>query len=156
MHKHKTGAWIRASVKLGLLASGSEDDDLDQRLERYATCIGLAFQVQDDILGIWGDENVTGKSAASDLVEGKNSLPILFGIGKKSKFSNRWSEGPLRAEEVAEFAAELEREGARSFAEHTAREQTDKALMFLEEANSGGEAGAALLELANKLLGRAN
>ena len=42
--------------------------------------VGLAFQVQDDILGIWGDERATGKSAASDLVEGKNSLPVLHGL----------------------------------------------------------------------------
>jgi geranylgeranyl pyrophosphate synthase len=49
--------------------------------------LGLAFQVQDDILGIWGDEAVTGKSAASDLVEGKNSLPVLYALGKQGNFA---------------------------------------------------------------------
>ena len=79
MHKHKTGALIRASVKLGLLASGSSDTDLDQRLERYATCIGLAFQVQDDILDVEGATEVIGKPQGSDADRDKPTYPNLLG-----------------------------------------------------------------------------
>ncbi|MCC6709959.1 MAG: (2E,6E)-farnesyl diphosphate synthase [Gammaproteobacteria bacterium] len=80
MHKHKTGALIRASVKLGLLASGNEDADLDQRLERYATCIGLAFQVQDDILDVEGATEVIGKPQGSDADRDKPTYPNLLGM----------------------------------------------------------------------------
>ena len=80
MHKHKTGALIRASVKLGLLASGNKDTDLDQRLERYATCIGLAFQVQDDILDVEGATEVIGKPQGSDADRDKPTYPNLLGM----------------------------------------------------------------------------
>jgi geranylgeranyl diphosphate synthase type I len=81
----KTSALIAACCHIGALLGGADDE------------LGLAFQVQDDILGIWGDENVTGKSTASDLVEGKNSLPILAGLDKKGKFAERWAQGPIQA-----------------------------------------------------------
>ncbi len=89
MHKHKTGALIRASVKLGLLASGSEDEDLDQRLERYATCIGLAFQVQDDILDVEGATEVIGKPQGSDADRDKPTYPNLLGMDEAKATASR-------------------------------------------------------------------
>jgi geranylgeranyl pyrophosphate synthase len=97
---------------------------------------------------------VTGKSAASDLVEGKNSLPILFALEKNGAFAKRWKMGPIQAAEVQEVAALLEQEGARTYATEMSEQETGKALAFLEQANPGNEAGAALLELANMLLKR--
>jgi geranylgeranyl diphosphate synthase type I len=82
----KTAALLAACCQIGALLGGASEDQ--QEIYRsYGHYLGLAFQVQDDILGIWGDENITGKSAASDLVEGKNSLPILIGLGKKNRFA---------------------------------------------------------------------
>ena len=89
MHKHKTGALIRASVKLGLLASGSEDQDLDSRLERYATCIGLAFQVQDDILDVEGATEVIGKPQGSDADRDKPTYPNLLGMDEAKATARR-------------------------------------------------------------------
>ncbi|HET7143363.1 MAG TPA: polyprenyl synthetase family protein, partial [Anaerolineales bacterium] len=116
--------------------------------------LGLAFQVQDDILGIWGDEAKTGKSAASDLVEGKNSLPVLYALEKRGTFFERWKKGPITTEEVKEVAEQLEVEGAKSFASEIANSETQTALTYLKEANPQGEAGRSLLELANMLLKR--
>ena len=89
MHKHKTGALIRASVKLGLLASGSEDQDLDSRFERYATCIGLAFQVQDDILDVEGATEVIGKPQGSDADRDKPTYPNLLGMDEAKATARR-------------------------------------------------------------------
>jgi len=54
--------------------------------------------------GIWGDEAITGKSAASDLLEGKKSLPVLHGLSKGGKFAERWMQGPIHPDEVEEMA----------------------------------------------------
>ncbi|MGR8919618.1 MAG: (2E,6E)-farnesyl diphosphate synthase [Gammaproteobacteria bacterium] len=80
VHKHKTGALIRASVALGYLAGPRRDDDLADRLERYATCIGLAFQVQDDILDVEGDTEVIGKPQGSDAGLDKPTYPNILGM----------------------------------------------------------------------------
>jgi geranylgeranyl diphosphate synthase type I len=149
----KTSALISACTHIGALVGGA--DDAKQEMYRlFGYHLGLAFQVQDDILGIWGDESVTGKSTATDLVDGKNSLPILFGIGAKGKFAERWKQGPVKAAEVANLAKILVEEGGKSFAEQTAKDETTKALEYLDQAAPKGDAGASLLELADKLLNR--
>ncbi len=149
----KTSALLSACTQIGaLLGNASEKEEESYR--QFGHHLGLAFQVEDDILGIWGNEAITGKSAASDLVEGKNSLPILYGLGKRGRFAERWAKGPIKAGEVTAVAALLDEEGARSYASEIAREETEIALAFLEHANPRGEAGAELLKLTNKLLKR--
>lgn len=80
VHKHKTGALIRASVMLGYLSGRERDPALAERLERYATCIGLAFQVQDDILDVEGDTAIIGKPQGSDAGLDKPTYPDLLGM----------------------------------------------------------------------------
>ena len=149
----KTAALIAACCHLGALLGGA-DEPRQEAYRAFGHYLGLAFQALDDILGIWGDEALTGKSAASDLVEGKNSLPVLFGLEKNSAFAKRWRQGPIRSEEVREVAALLEAESARTSAQEAARQMTDLALENLRVANPQGEAGAALKSLADKLLQR--
>ncbi len=79
MHIHKTGALIRASVKLGALA-GTIDDDLLDKLDHYAKCIGLAFQIQDDILDVESDTETLGKAQGSDIAHNKATYPALLGL----------------------------------------------------------------------------
>ena len=149
----KTSALIAACCHIGALLGGA-DEDKQEVYRSFGHYLGLAFQVQDDILGIWGDENVTGKSVASDLVEGKNSLPVLAGLEKKGKFAERWSQGPIKPEEVREVSRLLASEGGLLAAQEAAKQMTDLALRSLEEAEPQGEAGDALFELTNRLLGR--
>lgn len=149
----KTSALLSACTQVGALLGYAQDEAVECfRLFGYH--LGFAFQVQDDILGIWGDEAVTGKSAAGDLVEGKNSLPVLYGLEKNGRFARRWREGPIAPAEVKEVASMLEDEGGRNFAEQVSEEETRKALDFLDKANPQGEAGEVLLGLANLLLKR--
>ena len=150
----KTSALIAACCHIGALLGGA-DEEKQEVYRSFGHYLGLAFQVQDDILGIWGDEKVTGKSVASDLVEGKNSLPVLAGLDKKGKFAERWAQGPIKAEEVGEVARLLASEGGLLAAQEAAKQMTDLALMNLRESDPQGEAGKALFTLTNRLLGRA-
>ncbi|HSL42758.1 MAG TPA: polyprenyl synthetase family protein [Anaerolineales bacterium] len=149
----KTAALLSSCCHIGALLGGGDESKQDA-YRSFGHYLGLAFQVQDDILGIWGDEIVTGKSAASDLIEGKNSLPVLAGLSSNGKFAARWRQGPIRSEEVQELARVLASEGGYEAATDAAKQMTDLALMSLREADPQGEAGEALFELADKLLKR--
>jgi geranylgeranyl diphosphate synthase type I len=149
----KTAALIAACTQIGSLLGGA-NEELQETYRSFGHYLGLAFQVQDDILGIWGDEAVTGKSAASDLVEGKNSLPVLIGLGKKGMFAERWAQGPIKPGEVEELARVLASEGGYGEAKEASIQMTDMAINTLREADPQGEAGEALFELTNRLLNR--
>ncbi len=89
MHRMKTGALIKASVLLGALCAGSIEPSEQALLEEYADTIGLAFQVQDDILDIESDTETLGKPQGSDQEKDKNTYPALIGIdGSKQKLQD--------------------------------------------------------------------
>lgn len=79
MHLHKTGALIKASVRLAALCCSHSDRQIDQ-LDRYADNIGLAFQVKDDILDVEGSEEVMGKKRGADSSLGKSTYVSLHGL----------------------------------------------------------------------------
>jgi geranylgeranyl pyrophosphate synthase len=79
MHRLKTGALIRAAVRMGALAAGANAAQLDA-LDRYAAAIGLSFQVQDDILDITSDTATLGKQQGADLARAKPTYPALLGL----------------------------------------------------------------------------
>jgi geranylgeranyl diphosphate synthase type I len=149
----KTAALLSGCCQLGALLGGA-DEAAREAYRSFGHYLGLAFQVQDDLLGIWGDETVTGKSAASDLVEGKKSFPVLVGLGKKGPFAARWAQGPIQPDEVEEIASQLANEGGYAAAYEAASQMTDLAVNSLREADPQGEAGEALMELSDKLLKR--
>ncbi|TBV75018.1 polyprenyl synthetase family protein [Pseudoxanthomonas winnipegensis] len=85
MHALKTGALIRASVRLGALAGGADADTL-QRLDRFADALGLAFQVRDDILDVEASSETLGKTAGKDAAQDKSTYPALLGMdGAKAR-----------------------------------------------------------------------
>ncbi|MFC3549962.1 polyprenyl synthetase family protein [Lysobacter cavernae] len=79
LHALKTGALIRAAVRLGALCGDASNDDL-QHLDRYADALGLAFQVRDDLLDIEGDSATLGKTAGKDAAQDKATFPALIGL----------------------------------------------------------------------------
>lgn len=149
----KTAALLSACCHIGAVLGGADEARQDA-FRSFGQYLGLAFQVQDDILGIWGNEAVTGKSAASDLVKGKNSLPVLAGLSADKKFAERWRKGPIHAYEVEEMAKLLAAEGGHEAAHEVSKQMTDLALLNLQEADPQGEAGDALYGLAERLLKR--
>ena len=80
MHRHKTGALIKASVRLGALTSETVTECQLSNLTDYASALGLAFQVQDDLLDIEGDTEIIGKRQGSDVAKAKPTYPALLGI----------------------------------------------------------------------------
>jgi farnesyl diphosphate synthase len=80
IHRHKTGALIRAAVHLGALAAGEPGRAALPQLDRYAAAIGLAFQVQDDILDVVGETEKIGKRQGADQQHGKSTYPALLGL----------------------------------------------------------------------------
>lgn len=149
----KTAALLSACIGIGSLL-GNCDQATQDAYSSFGHYLGLAYQVHDDFLGIWGDSALTGKSSHSDLVSGKNSLPVLFGLGKSGLFAKRWSEGSIHPDEVADLADQLATEGARLFTQETADQMTDMAMQSLRIADPKGQAGEQLIEMARNLVTR--
>ena len=89
MHIHKTGALIRASVRMGTLGAPECDPEVAQRLDHYAKCIGLAFQVQDDILDVESDTQTLGKTSGKDRAQEKPTYPALLGLKEAKSMAER-------------------------------------------------------------------
>ncbi len=86
LHRCKTGALIRASVQMATLAAPGIEEEVATSLDRYAACIGLAFQVRDDILDVDGSTATLGKTRGKDALQRKVTYPALLGLaGAKQK-----------------------------------------------------------------------
>jgi len=107
IHRCKTGALLIASARLGgILAGGTEEEIL--ALTRYATAIGLAFQIKDDILDIEGDSATLGKPAQSDLRQEKSTYPSILGMeGAKKELEHKTEEAHKALEILGERASFL-------------------------------------------------
>ncbi|MFO8037665.1 MAG: polyprenyl synthetase family protein [Anaerolineales bacterium] len=153
MVKGKTAALLGAAMELGAICA--EVSPVRRAAFReFGHQLGLAFQAQDDILGIWGEKEIIGKSIKSDLVTRKKTLPILYGLAQRKAFYQRWKGGRIPPEDVPALAQLLEEEGARSHAQREADRLTKSALDALKDANPEGKGGEALQALAEVLLKR--
>ncbi|MEJ2764249.1 (2E,6E)-farnesyl diphosphate synthase [Photobacterium sp. MCCC 1A19761] len=97
IHKHKTGALIRCAIRLGALAAGERGVAVLPQLDRYAEAIGLAFQVQDDILDITSDTDTLGKPQGSDIALNKSTYPALLGLGGAQQKAQQLYQEALQA-----------------------------------------------------------
>ena len=97
MHRHKTGALIEASVLLGAMASSQADADSLKALQSYAAAIGLAFQVQDDILDVESDTATLGKRQGADIAREKPTYPALLGLDAAKAYAQELCEQALSA-----------------------------------------------------------
>lgn len=97
MHHHKTGALIRCSVQLAALSCPDCDPVVPQQLHNYASYIGLAFQIRDDILDIEGDTETLGKPQGSDLASNKPTYPALLGLEGARRKAEEMHEQALSA-----------------------------------------------------------
>ncbi len=97
IHIHKTGALIRAAVQLAILADGPLDTGLAERLDRFAKCIGLAFQIQDDVLDVEGDTAATGKTGGRDQALDKATYPAIVGLAEAKELAATLTDDALAA-----------------------------------------------------------
>jgi len=95
MHIHKTGALIRVSVRLGAFCADPVDEAHLHALDHYAKCIGLAFQIRDDILDVEGETAHIGKTRGKDATNGKPTYPALVGLAEAREMADRLLEDAL-------------------------------------------------------------
>jgi geranylgeranyl diphosphate synthase type I len=158
MAGNKTGQLLGVSCALGALAAGA-DNTTAQLMRGFGEHLGQAFQLTDDLLGIWGDPAQTGKPAHSDLRNRKKSLPVVAALCSGTSHGDQLAELYLGtpADEYRDHArlAELvELAGGRAWAERNASAEAELALDFLDSASSDGMASASLRELARLMIGR--
>ncbi|MCE8017142.1 (2E,6E)-farnesyl diphosphate synthase [Halomonas sp. MCCC 1A17488] len=108
MHAHKTGALIRAAVRMGALTAVAEHDPRVGALDRYATALGLAFQIHDDVLDVTGDTRTLGKTSGADAARDKPTYPALLGLeGARRKASELTDEALLALAPLGEAGEPL-------------------------------------------------
>lgn len=96
MHRRKTGALIRASAVAGAIMAGASDE-VTGAIDRYATHLGLAFQIVDDILDVAGESTELGKTAGKDAAAGKPTYPALYGLDESRRKADRCLEEAVSA-----------------------------------------------------------
>lgn len=153
MIRGKTASLLSACAQLGAILADARQEN-KAAYQEFGELLGLAFQVHDDYLGIWGDAAKMGKSAQSDMLTGKKSLPILYGLENKGEFKARWSNGKVTEEMVPTLAKLLEDEGAKEYTANKVNQLSSQALEALEKARANGDAKAALVELTELLAKR--
>lgn len=151
MIEKKTAQLIGASTELGALIAGVDGERLSH-FRNFGVFLGLAFQAQDDYLGIWGDAALMGKSNESDLISGKKSMPVLYGLNHIDSFGKRWRKGEITKDDIPYLVEMLGRGGAKSYTSERVKELTKKALDALDKTFPKNDSGQALRDLSKKLL----
>ncbi len=158
MIEGKTSALLACSGYLGgLIATNSPArSELFWQLGR---ALGLAFQIHDDLLGIWGQEAVTGKPAGDDLRRRKKSLPVVFALNQAgspqaARFRELYAAPALAEADISEAITLLEQMGAKAYTETQARTHIDQAKLALQAIETVPENKQSLEEMAQFLIER--
>ena len=154
----KTASLLGCSARLGAL-SGSASPERAEAFDRFGSNVGIGFQIQDDVLGIWGDTKATGKPPAADIYGRKVTLPIIDALAIAEPSAARRIAAIYRAPaptgaEVIEVVELLDRLGVRERSEREALFYVERGLVDLASAQPTEQAGAELVALTRSLLGR--
>jgi geranylgeranyl diphosphate synthase, type II len=156
----KTSVLIAASLKIGALIGGAEDKDSDLLYE-FGRNLGLAFQIQDDLLDIYGDTNIFGKIQGGDIITNKKTFLLVKALevasGEqlkklKEQFALKEFDPETKVKRVVELYEQL---NVRSVTENIARDYINNAFVLLEKAGVVNERKEELAQLASSLIGRA-
>jgi geranylgeranyl diphosphate synthase type I len=148
----KTAALIAASIEAGALLA-TDDEAVIARYRAFGWALGIAFQLNDDLLGIWGEQRQTGKEP-SDVARHKMTLPVIYAFDHANPQECATLERVWRTDEpqdglVADAVALIERLGGRDYTRDQARRYRDKALLELEAA---GVVDADALESLRRII----
>jgi geranylgeranyl diphosphate synthase type I len=135
----KTAALISASIEAGAVLA-TDDEDVIARYRAFGWDLGIAFQLNDDLLGIWGPEVATGKEP-TDVPRRKKTLPVIYAFehaspADRARLGALYGNGSLAPEHVADIVSILERTGAREYTRDQARLHRDRALAELDAAGT--------------------
>ncbi len=156
----KTAALLSGSLGAGAIVGGASDS-LVQTYQNCGRELGSTFQITDDILGIWGDPQVTGKSAASDILAKKKTLPVLYAFQWESErgytdLQRIYSQQTVSSEDIPAVLALLDRAGALEYARRQAEEHQAKTLAYLDASQITHPAQDKLRELALSIVDRSH
>jgi geranylgeranyl diphosphate synthase type I len=155
----KTAALAAASTGLGAQVA-SDDAQQIWALRQFGEALGLAFQMQDDLLDIWGDPALTGKARANDLRQCKMSLPVIHGLAyaepaDRQRFVTIYQQPERSDADIEMLLAILERTGSQAYVEQLAQGEYNRAVQALAQVQPADQSAlAALCDLAQALLRR--
>ncbi|MEJ8671080.1 family 2 encapsulin nanocompartment cargo protein polyprenyl transferase [Streptomyces sp. MS1.AVA.1] len=158
MAEAKTGALLGCACALGALYASAAEEDV-AALDAFGREAGLAFQLIDDVIGIWGDPSLTGKPAGADLAARKKSLPVVAALtsgGPAAAELAALYEVPYDKEDLQLTALAVERAGGRDWAQTQAAERMARAMQELARAVPDPEEAGGLLALAEFVTRRSN
>ncbi|MGW7050720.1 family 2 encapsulin nanocompartment cargo protein polyprenyl transferase [Streptomyces sp. NPDC054887] len=150
MAEAKTGALLGCACALGALYAGADEDEVEA-MDAFGRQAGLAFQLIDDLIGIWGDPSHTGKPAGADLVAHKKSLPVVAALTADNEAAAELAAlytGPLDEAAVLRAADAVDRAGGRDWAQEHAADRMARAVQHLSRAAPDLKAAEDLLSLA--------
>jgi geranylgeranyl diphosphate synthase, type I len=152
MAEAKTGALLGGAAALGALYAGAPEEDV-RALDAFGREAGLAFQLIDDVIGLWGDPRRTGKPAGADLAVRKKSLPVVAALTSGTPAAAELTALYARpyeeaTEDLAATALLVERAGGRDWAQAEAADRMGRAMQELSRAVPDPEAAGGLLALA--------
>lgn len=151
----KTSALLSACAEMGaLIATG--DSSIAAKYADFGLNLGISFQIRDDILGIWGDAEVTGKSAATDILSRKKSLPVIYGLERSNALADLYNRENFDEADVQPAIELLNSVGAREYAHQQETKFYQRAIESLNDAQPQGTAAQALKALINMLFQRAS
>ena len=159
IHKLKTASYtIEGPLHIGALLAGANEADL-QVLSAYGIPLGLAFQIHDDILGLFGSEEKTGKPVGSDVQEGKKTLLILHALEKctgeeREVILNALGNEQVTMEEIDTVRAIVRRTGSLDYSKNLVADMTDKAVQAINASEFREEAKEFLFNIADFIGGR--
>ncbi|GAA2786008.1 polyprenyl synthetase family protein [Saccharopolyspora taberi] len=154
----KTGALMGCACALGCLLAGGTAEQVEH-FRRFGQHLGLAFQHTDDLLGIWGSPEVTGKPVYSDLRNRKKSLPVVYAMTSGTPAGRELvalfqHSGPDGQRDLARAGALVEQAGGRRWSRAQADTQLARALRHLKAAAPRGEAETELVAMAELVVRR--
>ncbi|WP_371676713.1 family 2 encapsulin nanocompartment cargo protein polyprenyl transferase [Streptomyces sp. NBC_01276] len=146
----KTGALLGCACALGALYAGAGPEEVEA-MDAFGREAGLAFQLIDDLIGIWGDPGHTGKPAGADLLARKKSLPVVAALTSGTRAGAELADlyaGPMAGDDVRAAARAVERAGGRDWAQAHAADRMGRAVQELSRAVPDLAAAGGLLALA--------
>ncbi|MCX4548303.1 family 2 encapsulin nanocompartment cargo protein polyprenyl transferase [Streptomyces sp. NBC_01267] len=150
MAEAKTGALLGCACAMGALYAGA-GPEVAAAMDAFGREAGLAFQLIDDLIGIWGEPDHTGKPAGADLAAHKKSLPVVAALGSGTEAAAELAElyrGPLDADGIRRAADAVDRAGGRDWAQTEAADRMARAVGHLSRAVPDLAAAGGLLSLA--------
>ncbi|MGW0872367.1 family 2 encapsulin nanocompartment cargo protein polyprenyl transferase [Streptomyces sp. NPDC002740] len=150
MAEAKTGALLGCACAVGALYAGAAEEDVEA-LDAFGREAGLAFQLIDDVIGLWGDPRHTGKPAGADLAARKKSLPVVAALTSGTPAAGELAElyaAPYDPADLDRTTLAVERAGGREWAQEQAADRMARAMHELARAIPDPESAGGLLSLA--------